>query len=84
MEAATYSNVRNNLKSFMKKVNTDADAVIITSKNKEDNAVLISQRDYENLLENAYIRSSQANVNHIMKSWKSLKNDEGHEHEWDE
>lgn len=83
MQAETYSNVRNNLKSFMKKVNDDADAIIITSRDGESNSVLLSQDEYDNLIENAYIRSSKANVEHIMKSWTQLKNGKGKEHDWE-
>lgn len=84
MQAEAYSNVRNNLKSFMKKVNDDADAIIITSRDGESNSVLLSQDEYDNLVENAYIRSSKANVDHIMKSWAQLKSGKGKEHDWEE
>ena len=71
MEVESYSNVKNNLKFFMKKVKKE---IIITSKNNEENSVLMSKDEYDNLIENTYIRSSQANVKHIMKSWSQLKN----------
>ena len=83
MQAEAYSNVRNNLKSFMKQVNDNSEAIIITSRNREDNSVLISQKDYDNLVENAYIRSSTANMNHIMKSLEQLKKGKGKEHSWE-
>lgn len=83
MQAETYSNVRNNLKSFMKQVNDNSEAIIITSRNSEDNSVLISKADYDNLIENAYIRSSTANMDHILKSLKQLKNGKGKEHNWE-
>lgn len=47
MEAETYSNVRNNLKYFMKKVNEDVEPVIITSKNNDENAILISKKEFK-------------------------------------
>lgn len=83
MQAEAYSNVRNNLKSFMKQVNDNSEAIIITSRNSEDNSVLISKADYDNLVENAYIRSSTANMGHILKSLKQLKNGKGKEHNWE-
>lgn len=70
------------IKSYMKKVNDDADAIIIAFRNGEDNSVLMSQDEYDNLIENAYVRSSKANVDHIMKSWTELKNGNGKEHNW--
>lgn len=83
MDAEAYSNVRNNLKFFMKKVNEDVEPIIITSKNNEENSVLMSKDEYDNLIENAYIRSSQANIDHIMNSWAQLKNGKGKEHNWE-
>lgn len=83
MQAVAYSNVRNNFKSFIRQVNDDADAVIIISTKDAENVVLISQTEYDNFLENAYIRNSEANVNHIMKSWQDLKNGKGKMHEWE-
>lgn len=82
MDAVSYSTARNNLKSFMKKVNDDAEGVIITSKNPNENSVLLSQDEYDNLIENAYIRSSEANISHIMKSWQQIRDGEGREHDW--
>ena len=82
MQAEAYSNVRNNLKSFMKQVTDNSEAIIITSRNSEDNSVLISKTDYDNLVENAYIRSSTANMDHILKSLKQLKNGKGKENNW--
>lgn len=74
MEVESYSNVKNNLKFFMKKVKKEHKPIIITSKNNEENSVLMSKDEYDNLIENTYIRCSQANVKHIMKSWSQLKN----------
>lgn len=84
MQAEAYSNVRNNLKSFMAKVNDDAEAIIITSKNSDNTSVLMGKDEYDNLIENAYVRSSSANVKHIMSSWDKLKKGQGKEHNWEE
>jgi len=83
MEAVAYSNVRNNLKSYLKKVNEDSEPVYIISQNSEDNAVLISQSDYENMLENAYIRKSQANVDFLLAGYEAMRSGEGKEHDWE-
>ncbi len=47
MEAVAYSNFRQNLKSYMKQVNEDADTLIVTSKDIEDTVVVLSKRDYD-------------------------------------
>ncbi len=73
MEVESYSNVKNNLKFFMKKVNKEHKPMIIMSEDAKDDCILMSKTDYNNIIENTYIRSSQANVKHIMKSWKHLK-----------
>ena len=84
MQAETYSKVRNNLKGFMKQVNNNSEPLIITSKDSADTSVLMSKDDYDNLLENAYIRSSTANMNHILESVAQLKAGKGKEHKWEE
>ena len=83
MQAVSYSTARNNLKHYMEQVNDDAESVIITSRRGARNAVLVSQAEYDNLIENAYIRRSRANVERIMHSWADLKAGKGGEHDWD-
>jgi len=39
MEAVAYSNFRQNLRSYMKQVNEDAETLIVTSKDVEDTVV---------------------------------------------
>ncbi|PCS10556.1 hypothetical protein RU90_GL001266 [Lactococcus lactis subsp. hordniae] len=48
----------------------------------DEGAVLLSKSDYENLLENAYIRKSQPNVEFIQDQWKQAKAGLGKEHNW--
>ncbi|CAK1222584.1 hypothetical protein [Fructobacillus tropaeoli] len=36
-----------------------------------------------NARENAYVRSSKENLNHIKSSWESLKKGQGKTHEWE-
>jgi len=83
MEAVAYSNVRNNLKKYLRKVNEDSETIFITSRDSEDNAVLMSKTDYDNLLENAHIRKSKANVDIIMQSWEQAKAGLGKERKWE-
>ncbi|MCD8158191.1 MAG: type II toxin-antitoxin system Phd/YefM family antitoxin [Clostridiales bacterium] len=46
--------------------------VIITRKN-DDNVVLVSQEEYNNLLENVYIRRNKANYTRLTESIKEAK-----------
>lgn len=58
MEAVTYSNFRQNLKSYMKQVNEDAETLIVTSKDVEDTVVVLAKRDYDAMQETLRILSN--------------------------
>ena len=61
---------RNVLKSFDRTcddVVQNHEPIIITRENNQ-NVVLISQEEYNNLLENLYIRKSKANYTRLLKS----------------
>lgn len=59
MEAIAYSNFRQNLRSYMKQVNEDADTLIVTNKNVEDTVVVLSKRDYDSMQETLRVLSNE-------------------------
>ena len=67
MDAITYTDLRQNLKTYMDKVFQDHDSLIITRKNNE-NVVLLSVGEYNSLLETNYLLSNEANAEHLKKS----------------
>lgn len=67
MIATNFSNVRNNFKEVCDQVVHDSDIAIITRKNDE-NVVLMSQAQYNNLMENLHIRKSKANYEWLKES----------------
>jgi len=67
MDAITYTDLRQNLKTYMDKVFQDRDPLIITRKNNE-NVVLISVAEYNSLVETNYLLSNEANAEHLKKS----------------
>ena len=67
MNAVTYTDLRQNLNTYMDKVIDDNDSIIITRENRE-NVVLISFDEYSSLLETNYLLSSEANAEHLNKS----------------
>ena len=67
MNAISYTDLRQNLKTYMDKVILDNDSLIITRKNNE-NVVLISVAEYNSLLETNYLLSNEANAEHLKKS----------------
>jgi antitoxin YefM len=64
--AITASEARATLFPLIEKVNTDMAPVLITSKN--GNAVLISESEYESMLEMQYLLSTPANRSWLLKS----------------
>jgi len=73
MDAVSYSDLRQNLKSYMDKVYFDHDPLIITRKNNE-NLVLLSIEEYNSLMETNYLLGNEANVEHLQKSINQYKN----------
>ena len=67
MNAITYTDLRQNLNTYMDKVIDDNDSIIITRENR-DNVVLISYDEYSSLLETNYLLSTEANTEHLKKS----------------
>jgi antitoxin YefM len=67
MDAITYTDLRQNLKTYMDRVFQDNDALIVTRKNNE-NVVLISIAEYNSLIETNYLLSNEANADHLKKS----------------
>ena len=51
MQAVTYSSFRQNLKAHMRSVRDDADVILVTNNDPSENVVVMSQRDYESLME---------------------------------
>ncbi len=66
MIATNYTTARNNLKRFMDHARDNCEPVIITAKG--GNSVLMSEEQYNNLMENLFIMSNPAMVAHINKS----------------
>ena len=50
-QAVAYSNFRANLKTYMRRVNEDADTLLVTNADPEDNVVVMSADDYDSLME---------------------------------
>ncbi len=61
----TESTLRGNMRSIFDICDSDAETVIVTRKNRK-NVVIMSEDQYNNLTENAYLRASKANYDHIL------------------
>ena len=80
MIATNYSEVRNNLKTYCDKATKDYETIIITRKNNE-NVVLISEEEYNNLMENLYIRSNLKYYQRLVESIKEVEKGNVKEHD---
>ncbi len=67
MDAVSYTDLRQNLKTYMDKVYNDHSPLIITRKNNE-NLVLLSIDEYNSLMETSYLMSNEANYNYLKES----------------
>lgn len=72
MLATTISNAIKDFNKTCDDVIQNCEPVIIT-RNNNDNVVLISQAEYDNLMENVYIRKSKANYTRLLESIEEAK-----------
>ncbi|GEB29998.1 toxin-antitoxin system, antitoxin component [Enterococcus casseliflavus] len=72
MEAVAYSNFRQNLRSYMKHVNEDAEPLIVTSKDVEDTVVVLSKRDYDSMQETLRVLSNNYVMDKIRRGDKQF------------
>ena len=80
MIATNYSEVRNNLKAYCDNATKDYETIIITRKNNE-NVVLMSEEEYNNLMENLYIRSNLKYYQRLVESIKEVEKGNVKEHD---
>ena len=72
MLAVNYTNLRENMKAYMDKVTEDYETVIVTRKDNR-NVVILSEENYNNLMENAYLMGNKANFDWLMESKAQLE-----------
>jgi len=80
MLAVNYSNVRNKFKDYCERVAKDFETIIIT-RQRGDNVVLMSEAEYNNLMENLYVRSNPEYYNELLTSIEQLKKGKGKKRE---
>jgi len=73
MLAVNYTNLRDNMKTYMDRVTDDYETMIVTRKDNK-NVVMLSEETYNNLMENVYVMGNKANYDWLMESKAQLKN----------
>ena len=72
MLAVNYTDLRENMKLYMDRVNDDYETLVVTRKDNR-NVVMMSEESYNNLMENLYVMGSQANYDWLMESKEQLE-----------
>lgn len=72
MLAVNYTNLRDNMKSYMDKVTDDYETMIVTRKDNK-NVVMLSEESYNNLMENIHVMGNKANYDWLMESKAQLE-----------
>lgn len=80
MLAVNYTNLRDNMKSYMDKVTDDYETMIVTRKNNK-NVVMLSEESYNNMMENIYVMGNKNNYDWLMKGKAQLENGQCAAHE---
>ena len=80
MIATNYTTVRRKFKDFCDKTTNDFETVIII-RERGENVVLISESEYNNMLENLYVRSNKEDYEELLLSIDQLKKGQGKKRE---
>jgi len=73
MRIVTYTHARNALKNVLDTVVQDADVTVISRRDAEGDAVVMSLDHYNSLMETLHLLQSPANAMHLAKSIKQLR-----------
>ena len=76
MIAINYTTARQNLREYCDKTVNDFETIIIT-RERGENVVLMSESEYNNLLENLYVRSNPNDYSELLESIRQIKNGHG-------
>ena len=83
MLAVNYTNLRDNMKTYMDRVTDDYETMIVTRKDNK-NVVMLSEETYNNLMENVYVMGNKANYDWVMESKDQLEGKKFSSHELSE
>lgn len=72
MLAVNYTNLRDNMKSYMDKITDDYETMIVTRKDNK-NVVMLSEESYNNMMENIYVTGNKSNYDWLMESRAQLE-----------
>ncbi len=76
MIATSFSSARQHFKEFCEKATNDFETIIIT-RTRGENVVMMSEAEYNNMIENIYLRSNPTDYKRLMQSIDQLKAGKG-------
>lgn len=76
MDLTTYTNFRQNLKSYLDAVYANHEPLIVTRAHGED-VVVLSKKDYHSIMETFYLMRSPKNGQRIFESLEDLNAGQG-------
>ncbi|MDQ0363011.1 type II toxin-antitoxin system Phd/YefM family antitoxin [Breznakia pachnodae] len=66
------SGLKKDMRHLMDKVTDDYEVIKVTRRN-DRNVIIMSEKEYNNILENVYIRANKANYDWLMESLAQLE-----------
>ena len=73
MEAVVYSNFRNNLKNYMKKVNDEYETLMVVNKNPDENIVVLSKENWDSIQETIRLMNNDYLSDKILSGMEQVK-----------
>lgn len=82
--AVAYTNFRKDLKSYLRQVNDDADMLLVTNKDPNDNVVVMSADDYDSLMETLRVYQNPPLLDKVLRGMEQARRGQTSTHELDE
>ncbi|GAD46467.1 antitoxin of toxin-antitoxin stability system [Streptococcus anginosus T5] len=73
MEAVVYSNFRNNLKHYMKKVNDEYETLMVVNKNPDENIVVLSKKNWDSIQETIRLMNNDYLSDKVLSGMEQVK-----------
>lgn len=73
MEAVAYSNFRNNLKNYMKKVNDEYEPLMVVNKNPDENIVVLSKKNWDSIQETIRLMNNEYLSDKVLSGMEQVK-----------
>ena len=81
MEAVVYSNFRNNLKDYMKKVNDEYEPLMVVNKNPDEDIVVLSKENWDSLQETIRLMNNDYLAKKVADGIEQVKRKKTIQHE---